>query len=49
MAINVYSDDNKPHVLDRQRIINYAFITRKWFYQISYFSRYGLKWKKFDF
>ena len=29
MAIKVDFDDNKPHILDKQRITYYAFKTRK--------------------
>ena len=38
MAINIDFDDNKPHVLIKQRFMNCTFIIRKWC---------GLKWKYF--
>ena len=37
MAINIDFDNNKPHVLIEQRIMNYAFIIRKLYYGIKVF------------
>ena len=37
MAINIDFDDNKPHVLIKQRFMNCAFIIRKWWYGIKVF------------
>ena len=45
MAINIDFDDNKSHVLAKQRFMNYAFIIRKWFYEIEVF---WTKMKVFD-
>ena len=37
MAINIDFDDNKSHVLIKQRFMNCAFIIRKWCYGIKAF------------
>ena len=37
MAINIDFDDNKPHVLIKQMLMNCAFKIRKWCYGIKVF------------
>ena len=37
MAIDIDFDDNKPHMLIKQRFMNCAFIIRKWYYGIQVF------------
>ena len=46
-AIDIDFDDNKPHVLIKQRFMYCAFIIRKYFYGAKLFFKLSTKMKEF--
>ena len=47
MAIDIDFDDNKPHVLIKQKFMYYAFTIRKCIYGVKLFFKLWTKMKEF--